>query len=250
MFYYYGAKNRLAKQYPSPEWGVVVEPFAGSAGYSQYWRKTIRGAVLFEADERVVALWHQLQGMTSDEVRDIPLPEVGVKYEDPFMDMMIKMAATSNGVMRMSGSLACPKRVVSVWPGMVNRIAKRVDDVRTWTIIHGDYRESLPFVQENFPRGSRFTWFIDPPYSTQRTERNVATWTPHGEGYRENGLDYIELGEWVRTLPGQVIVCEQNGADWLPDFRPLGDHWDSQGVAVKEVMSAWRTCFCGGRGSH
>lgn len=29
-------------------------------------------------------------------------------------------------------------------------------------------------------------------------------------------IDYKVLGEWVLSLPGQVIVCEGDGADWLP----------------------------------
>ncbi len=33
-------------------------------------------------------------------------------------------------------------------------------------------------------------------------------------------IDYSGLAEWCKTRKGQVIVCEQLGADWLP-FREL-----------------------------
>lgn len=239
MFYYYGAKNQLAKHYPAPSWGTIIEPFAGSAGYSQFWRKTIRQAILIEKDERVVELWHQLLRMTPEAILALPTPEVGAYYDQP-MDMLIKMAAASNGVSAMAGPLACPKRVVGVWPGMLRRMAARVDDLRNWVVIHGDYTDSIDYVQRHYPVGSRFTWFIDPPYQPRATTSKA--WTPLGAGYRGAGLDYAALGAWVDELPGQVIVCEQEGADWHPGFRPLRVNQDSQGRFSQEVIATWERC--------
>jgi hypothetical protein len=34
-----------------------------------------------------------------------------------------------------------------------------------------------------------------------------------------HGIDYSALADWCTSLPGQVIVCENDGATWLP-FRP------------------------------
>ena len=53
------------------------------------------------------------------------------------------------------------------------------------------------------------TWFIDPPYN------NAA-----GQRYRTRVSDYSKLGRWCRDRWGQVIVCENYGAEWLP-FEPL-----------------------------
>ncbi len=53
------------------------------------------------------------------------------------------------------------------------------------------------------------TWFIDPPYD------NAA-----GENYRHHKLDRYALAQWCRGRRGQVIVCENEGASWLP-FAPL-----------------------------
>lgn len=244
MFYFYGAKNQLARHYPPPEWGVIIEPFAGSAAYAQYWRSTIREAILVDKDERTVELWHQLQRMSPEQILALPTPVPGEYYEG-IIDSLIKMAAASNGVSAMTGPLACPKRVAGVWEGMMRRMADRVDDVRNWTIIHGDYTEVLRFVERSkrYPTGSRFTWFLDPPYSASVPVRASKTSFPLGHGYREGSasIDYALLAEWVFTLPGQVIVCEQEGADWLPGFRALRQHHDSQGGRSGEVYASWQS---------
>ena len=49
---------------------------------------------------------------------------------------------------------------------------------------------------------------MDPPYHHD------------GSHYVYAVVDYTALGRWCRELPGQVIVCEQEGAGWLP-FRPF-----------------------------
>ena len=56
------------------------------------------------------------------------------------------------------------------------------------------------------------TWFIDPPYQNA------------GKHYRfgSSQLDYPALAAWCQTREGQVIVCEQGGATWLP-FQVLSD---------------------------
>ena len=43
-----------------------------------------------------------------------------------------------------------------------------------------------------------------------------------GDQYRCRDVDYEHLGDWCRSREGQVIVCEQQGADWLP-FEALGN---------------------------
>ncbi len=48
------------------------------------------------------------------------------------------------------------------------------------------------------------TWFVDPPYQNM------------GKLYKENKIDYQELGTYCRERLGQVMVCENEGADWLP----------------------------------
>ena len=54
------------------------------------------------------------------------------------------------------------------------------------------------------------TWFIDPPYQYG------------GQYYRHKFNDYENLANYCLSRKGQIIVCENTKADWLP-FRPLKD---------------------------
>lgn len=83
-----------------------------------------------------------------------------------------------------------------------DRIARQVDGIRHWEIIHGGYDEA-PEIEA--------TWFVDPPYHRS------------GKHYRYSEVDYDGLGAWCRKLKGQVVVCEQKGATWLPfsTFRAI-----------------------------
>ena len=67
------------------------------------------------------------------------------------------------------------------------------------------------------------TWFCDPPYSGNG-----------GKYYVDNKIDYKSLADWCKERKGQVIVCENEGADWLP-FKPLVD-LKGQKHNRKEVM--------------
>ena len=74
FFTYYGGKYRAASRYPKPRPGsVIVEPFAGAAGYSvRNYHPTTR-VVLNDLDERVAATWMYLTRVTSEEIMRLPL---------------------------------------------------------------------------------------------------------------------------------------------------------------------------------
>ena len=76
-----------------------------------------------------------------------------------------------------------------------------MEEIKHWKVLNVSYEAAE--VEEA-------TWFVDPPYRSM------------GKHYRHGpkGIDYRHLGEWCKALPGQVIVCEEASADWLP-FRPL-----------------------------
>jgi hypothetical protein len=42
-------------------------------------------------------------------------------------------------------------------------------------------------------------------------------------------------------LRGRVIVCEQEGATWLEEFRPFRAAHDSQGRMRGELLATWDT---------
>lgn len=193
MFYYFGRKGRLAKHYPSPEFGLIIEPFAGSMAFSLYHRP--EQAIGLEVNPDVAAVWQHVCGLTLEELVAYPEPEIG----DRVSDRWSMMAAGSHGTTkaesylwteRMQRDLRKQKRLA------VRHLAyaKRSVDYRC-----ADYRDA-PDVEA--------TWFIDPPY--QYVQR----------GYERDGIDYADLAEWVLSRKGQVIVCEQAGATWLP-FEPV-----------------------------
>ncbi len=195
MFYYFGRKGRLAPKYPAPAYPVVVEPFAGSMGYTLHHQPT--AAVGIESNPEVHAAWVKVCSMTPAELASYPEPDVGSRVRDRWS----MMAAGSHGTAvadsylwtdRMSRDLAKQKRMAA----RSVEYASLFIDYRL-----GDYTEAPDIAA---------TWFVDPPY------QNVA------RGYGRRTIDYTELGDWCRSRLGQVIVCEQEGADWLP-FHPLAE---------------------------
>jgi hypothetical protein len=92
----------------------------------------------------------------------------------------------------------------SFWGDRVRRtIASQVEAIRHWDVRNCSY-EDAPDV--------RATWFVDPPYQEAGTHYRFGS----------KGLNYEALGAWCRSRKGQVIVCENEGATWLP-FRELAN---------------------------
>ena len=219
MFYYYGAKNRLAKHYPAPLHGTIVEPFAGSAAYSQV-HGAGRRVLLIEKDVRVVALWKRLMAMSTQDILEYPLPPIDT-YTD---DLLIMLCAASNAIMKIK-RLKVTQRVVEELPRMLARIARLQATCAHFEVVCGDFTEAPPL---------EATWFIDPPYQIVGTSRTA---NPRGRGYLHgaDAIDFTRLGQWCRERTGQVIVCEQEGADWLP-FRTLVSQRASNGKISNEMI--------------
>ncbi len=75
------------------------------------------------------------------------------------------------------------------------KLREVIPEVSSWIISKVDYTEM---------DASEGTWFIDPPYANEA-----------GKRYRQGGIDYAILSDYCKTRKGQVIVCENYGADWL-----------------------------------
>lgn len=230
MFYYYGGKARIAGRYPAPEYPTVIEPFAGAAGYSMHHLRkgNIERAILIEKDPRVVELWQRLLSMTPEEVLAIPIPDVGSETSDFFY----MTTATSNGV-AVSRRMTVTKRMPELVEMMRRRVAGLLPFVQGRVeVIHGDYRQV---------DAEEATWFIDPPYQPHIDKATSAnTRCAQGLGYAKgcdaSCLDFTSLARWCRNRPGQVLVVEQEGADWLPFVRVLAGGYDSQGRRKPEVL--------------
>jgi hypothetical protein len=204
FFPFYGSKWRDAKRYPAPM-GPVVEPFAGSAGYATFWEPST--VTLVDLDPILVGIWRYLIGASSQEIMALPDLAVGESTDSLNLPQEARWLI---GFWLNRGS-ASPKKTRTAFSSRTDRsqlvwgerarvrIASQVNRIRHWTVQEGRY-DSAP--------SSPATWFVDPPYVDK------------GRYYRVKDVDYTALAAWCRALHGQVIVCEQQGAIWLP-FEPL-----------------------------
>lgn len=206
MFFYYGGKRALAARYDAPAYPLIIEPFAGAAAYSMHYLHAVERVVLLEKDERVVRLWRRLLAMEPADVAALPVPRVG----DETADFLHMTAATSNAIghsRRMTVTERMPEKIRLMLRGIADALPEAKRKVE---VVHGDYRDA-PDVEA--------TWFVDPPYQPTRGDKSGQGYG-YGPGCTARELDYAELGAWTQARRGQVIACEQVGADWLP-FRPL-----------------------------
>jgi site-specific DNA-adenine methylase len=233
IFPFYGSKWRDAKRYPAPQPSLrtgrtaVVEPFAGSAGYS-LWHAPDK-VLLIDADPIIVGVWEYLIAVTAEEILALPDLEPGQSTDDLALPQEARWLI---GFWLNRGS-ASPKKTQTafsrrteraqlVWSERARqRIVGELDGIRHWKVRLGSY-EDCPT-----PTGG-VTYFVDPPYVDK------------GRYYRINHVDHDAIGRWACTLPAtapdQTIVCEQEGADWLP-FETLATIKSTKGTSAEVV---WR----------
>lgn len=203
FFTFYGGKWRSAPHYPPPVFNTIVEPFAGSAGFSVRYPQC--GVTLVDADAAIVETWRYLIRVSPAEILRLPDVFNGQTVDDlsvaPEARLLIGWwlnKGASTPCKTPSAWMRLGTHATSYWGESIrNRIASQVEQIRHWKVVQGTYADAPP---------SRATWFIDPPYEKA------------GRHYRcgSNAIDYGALGEWCRSRDGQVIVCENEGAAWLP----------------------------------
>jgi site-specific DNA-adenine methylase len=221
FFCIFGGKYRVAgRLYPAPANKVVIEPFAGAAGYStRYPSHEVR---LYDANPKICVLWDYLIGVKASEILKLPLygnhvdefkiPD-GAKYLIGFW--WNKASADPRNMP--SSRVKDGTRPNSHWGEVIRaRIATQVGEIKHWSIKQCSY-DKIP--------NQAATWFIDPPYN------NAA-----GKAYRYQVESYAELASFCKTRKGQVIVCEQDGADWLP-FNSIGKIMSNKGPRGKATSA-------------
>lgn len=203
FFCFYGGKWRSAPQYPQPQHPMIIEPFAGAAGYAT--RHHHLQVKLYDADPVVCGVWDFLIRASEHEIRKLPLDiedvrDLNVPQEAKWMIGFWLNKGCSGPRLTPSSWMRSGSRPHSYWGETIrNRIASQVTCIKHWTVENRPYSE--------VPEHSG-CWFVDPPYKGSS-----------GRIYRHNHIDYKLLAEWCRNRNGQIMVCEMNGADWLP-FRP------------------------------
>ena len=222
MWSYYGSKSKVIRHYPSPKFGKVIEPFAGSARYAL--RFFDHDVLLVDKYKTVVDVWHYLQQASEKDILGLPTLKEGERISEiktlsqPEKDLLGFLAAAS----------VSPRDKVSVMaanakgrPRQLKYIAGHLYKIRHWKIVHGDYRDI-----EN----QEATWFIDPPYQVG------------GHAYVENKIDYVFLADWCKSRYGQSIVCENTQANWLP-FYSMVDLAGAMGKSTEAIWSNERHNF-------
>lgn len=207
FFCYYGGKARGAKRYPRPQYTHIIEPFAGAAGYALRYH-SLR-VTLYDINPKICGLWDYLIHVTPEEIRRLPIlienvDGLNIPQEAKWLIGFWCNKATASPNKKPSSWMKSGTRPHSHWGKVIQRrIARQVERIRHWKVINSSYNEI---------DNQKVTWFIDPPYQGEAGKLYTFKIPPS---------EYEKMGNWCRERKGQVIVCEQHGADWLP-FKSLG----------------------------
>jgi hypothetical protein len=211
LFKWFGSKWSASRRgcYPEPIADVIVEPFAGSAGYSlNHYQKSV---VIWEDDPNLIRLWRWIiNHATSAKVLDIPVGlSVGVDIRQVGLSagqaLLLKHWQRTNNV----GDCW----TISPWghlPGQWTmntraRVAEQVYMVKHWKI-----RQPIEFIDE-----PNVTWFIDPPYQYNYSYRGDLA-----------PFDYDALVSFEQTVhrTSLFICCEAIGKHGeIPNYFHFSD---------------------------
>lgn len=201
FFTYYGGKWRASPHYPKPLHDTIIEPFAGAAGYSvRYPEKKV---ILIEKYKRIADMWKWLVNSSEEEILNLPtiitnINDLNVCEEAKTLLGFWLNKGSASPCVTPSKWMREDLRPNQFWGKIIQaRTASQVEFIKHWEVIYGDYTDA-PDIEA--------TWFIDPPY------HQAGKHYKHGSSQ----IDYKFLADWCKSRKGQVIVCENEGADWLP----------------------------------
>lgn len=199
---YYGGKYKTSLIYPEPKHNLIIEPFAGAAGYSlRHYKHKVK---LYEKYDDLVKMWQFLIDSSEDDILSLP-----IIFESLEKTNIPEGAKILIGFLLNTGTTR-PCKTRSKWAKEYEhsgqfwsekrrkRIAEQVEKIKHWEI----------HKIENYSEISneKATWFIDPPYQKQGIHYV----------HSSSSICFNSLGEWCKNLSGQVIICEQEGANWMP----------------------------------
>jgi site-specific DNA-adenine methylase len=215
LFSYYGSKSKLVSFYPPPRYDTIIEPFAGSAAYAlsgDNWQKNV---ILYDTNPKVAAVWDYLIHATEADIAALPDVRPGQKVTDFNLTEAERWLVGFN----INRGSSMPKITASRRSnGLTYKkyISENLYKVKHWKIFGTSY-ELCP--------NQEATWFVDPPY--QKAGKYYFGFTQ---------MNFEFLRGWCQERRGQVIVCENQGADWLP-FRPMTIFWGSTKSQVEMIYT-------------
>lgn len=223
FFPFYGSKWNIARHYPKPMHDVVVEPFAGGAGYATFYN--CRRVHLFDADPIIAGVWSYLLRVNAEEILALPeMPEVGDNVDNYalpqearwLIGFWLNRGSASPKKSRTAYSARTDRAQLNWGARAKERIALQLPQIEDWQVTNTSY-DQAPDIEA--------TWFVDPPYGDK------------GRFYRVQFNDFDNLATFCRSRRGLMIACEGPGASWLP-FEPLGSFKSTKGHATELVYIA------------
>jgi site-specific DNA-adenine methylase len=213
MFSYYGSKSKIVDYYPPPKHNKIIEPFAGSARYSlKYWRNDI---LLIDKYPVIIEVWNYLINATEKDILNLPKMKTGESIDD-FNLSDIERKFMGFIVQSSSGMRKTVSPFIENTEKPLRQIASQLFKIKHWKTKVDDYINI-----DNIEA----TWFIDPPYQFGGHEYKCSN----------KSINFNNLADWCKSRNGQIIVCENTKADWLP-FKPM---IDMQGAMFKTTEAIW-----------
>lgn len=212
LFSYFGGKRRIAKKYPNPKHTLIIEPFAGACAYSLLHFE--HDVIAIDKSQDIIDLWNWLKQCQPRDILSLPSVKNGEKIPTYLSreEKLLLGFCCNNGSSR--PKFTAGRMNFNSWHRDRERIADDLYKIKHWQFYCNDYDKQV--------RNVTATWFIDPPY------------VEGGQNYHHNKINYPDLAKWCQNRVGQVIVCENNDADWLP-FTPLVEVY-GQRKQNKEVI--------------
>ena len=207
MFSYYGTKKKLSKYYPKPKYDTIIEPFCGAAMYSLYEENWTKEVILYDIYDKIYYAWDFLINQaTTQDIDNLPDLYEGLNLDNININDCEKALLGFYA----NPSSAVPKKTVTKrgeksWPRHKKYLVENLFKIKHWKIYNDTY--------ENI-NNIKATWFIDPPYEFGGQYYHSSASNKH--------INYDELSKWCLSRNGQVIVCENSKATWLP-FKPLAE---------------------------
>jgi len=223
FFKWFGSKWMNAINYPYPYGKYIIEPFAGSAGYSCNYSEN--NVILWDDDTYVKDLWSYLiYEAESKDILTIPI-NIPIGTDIHTLDLSKGQKLLLKHWQRTNNVGEC--WTISPWgnkPGQWTantrtRIANQIQYIKHWKV-----QPTIDFVDYE-----KCTWFIDPPYQfNYRYSRNLIP------------FNYGGLCSLVQTINSKslIIVCEAKGKEGqVPVYLPFTNSFSSVTSRRKQSQS-------------